>query len=278
MITAIAAPKDSATFYYVVQNPKFFGLKEARSWFEISGVSDKSVEQKINAYLKTIFFEKTELDTVQGGAIQPAITPKGYTDYTFYNGQTYGEGYIRFKDTDSLLYLTKADGYFGSGTNLGGFSQETVPDKLASLWIEPSSFKSTGNSVGRSIDLGFDLRTGNTIPLEYVVMVDPAMRDSLENVLKAKALQQVNNSLYSGGVIIGSEYLSDSVVVTLAQVIRWMNGVKYNYPMVVSRYFSAKTTMISDGREVRWKPLAQLTFDEAIPFIREEDMKKLAAL
>ena len=278
MSAAIATPKDSATFYYVVQNPKYYGVKEARSWFEIAGMADKSVEKKINTYLKSVFFEKTGLDTQQGGTLQPDRTPKGFTDYTFFNGQTYGYGYIRFKDSDSLLYLTKADGNHGSGANLGSFSQETVPNRLAALSIYVSGMKENGNIDDRSIDLAFDLRTGNIIPNEYVVMIDPSKRDSLENVLKAKALLDVNNGVYRNGVIINSEYLSDSVSVTLAQIIRWMNGVKPNYPIVITRYYTAKTTLISDGREVQWRPMAYLTFDEAVPFILKEDLNRLMKL
>jgi hypothetical protein len=272
-----AQKSDTVRFYYVLQNPRFYGIDNAKSWFEISGMNDKNVQAKINSTLRAAYFEKTELDTGGQNAttFDELHTPSGYTDYSFHNGQTYGYGWVRFKDEDSILRLSKADGYYGSGTNLGGFSQEVAQGKLGWIAIYSSRIKDSGNFDDRTVNLAFNLRTGNVIAHEYVVMIDPGKRDSLENVLKAKALLEVNNGVYRNGVIINSEHLSDSVVVSVAHVIRWMNGVKPNYPTVISRYFIAKTTLISDGREVQWKPMSYLTFDEAIPFLNQDEWQKL---
>ena len=279
MSAVTATAQDSVRFTYVVQNPKFFGLNEASSWFEISGLGDKNIERKINAYLRSVFFEKTLLDTQGGGTLQPRDTPKGYTDYTFFNGETYGSGWIRFKDQDSLLRLSDADGYYGAGTNLGGFSQEVAQGKLAWIGISTSYHLETTLTSGRTIDITFDLRTGAVIASQYIVRIDPAKKDSLDKTL----LTLVNRDLTNGGMfrdakITGSDRIADSVVVTTAQLIRWMHGVRENYPFVITRYYDVDATLVHNNQKSHWRPQASLSLDESIPFFVQEDWSKLLTL
>lgn len=269
--------KDSVHFYYVLQNPKFFGPEQAKAWFEIDGLKDEAVEARINDTLRKVYFEPTLLEGGnQIATLRPDTnTPKGFTDYFFWNGQTYGNGWVRFNDSDSLLRLAKADGYYGAGKNLGGFSQEISEGRLAWIGIYTTYFFEEGKVQDRSIDLAFDLRTGKVIPHEYKVHIDPAKRDSLERVLLAKMQNDINNSSgpYHDGKIKTSGPLSDTVTVTMAQIIRHLNGKKDIYSMTISRYFEVAA---ANGMNATWKPVMYLSFDESVPFfVREEWMKLL---
>lgn len=276
----LAAESDTVRFVYVVQNPLLFG-NNAKAWFEIEGLQNKTVAKKINDTLRKAFVEKTEFDTFDihwATMRNDDHTPKGYTDYSFFNGQTYGNGWIRFRNSDSTVRLTKADGYYGSGKNLGSFSQEVAEGRLAWIGIYTSRFHEDGSFDDRAIDFAFDLRNGNVIADKYPVRIDPSKRDSLENVLTAKVNHEINNKEREvKGTIIHAYPFSDTVVVTVAQLIRWMNGAKPIYPVAISRYYDASVITNNLNYQI-WKPMAFLTFDEAVPFFLEEDWNKVKSL
>ncbi len=275
-----AQKTDTVRFVYVVQNPLFYG-QDARSWFEMEGLKDKSVQKQINDTLRKAFFKKTEFDS----AIQYATlrgdkkTPKGFTDFTFFNGQTYGNGWIRFKNSDSLVRLTDADGYYGSGKNIGGFAQEIADGTLAWIGIHTTRFMNEGMESERSINLSFDLRTGQSLPSQFIVRIDPAKRPELELILETKVKQSLSEGTYfRDGKIVGSDKLSDTVIVTMAQLIRRKRGEKSEYSNTICRYYEAAGVMISNNQNFHWRPPACLTLDEAIPFFINEDWSKLQNL
>lgn len=276
LTVAINAQKtDSARFYYVLQNPKFYGIDKAHSWFEIHGLKDKKAEAKINASLRKAYFERTELDTSDQGATMRTDdkTPKGFTDYSFYNGQTYGYGWIRFKDSDSLLYLNDADGYYGSGTNLGGFWAVVAEGKLAWIQITPSSYNDH-LSRNNSITLAFHLGNGEQIKDTYTLHVDPLKRDSLMHVLDQKAIAVANSGIYHDSKILKRDPLSDTVQISLSQYIQWLNGKPNPYANAICRSFEVSSVM-QDGRIVKWNPNGCLTFTEAIPFVKQDEWHAL---
>jgi len=276
-----AEKKDTLRFVYVLQNPNYYGIDSARSWFELEGTDDKTVQYAINDSLKSSFFELTNLEdgTQNATSRRDKETPEGYTDYFFWNGQTYGNGWVRFKDSDSLLRLTSADGYYGSGARIGGFSQEILEGKLAWIEIHTTRFSNDGMEYDRSIDLAFDLRTGKKLPAEFPVRIDPAKRPELEQILLSKAEQLHNdNDGFRDQKITGSDRLSDTVMVSMAQLIRWKRGEKDQYATTICRYFEADGILTSTNQPYHWKPQACVTFDEAIPFFLKEDWSKLQGL
>jgi hypothetical protein len=276
-----AQKTDTVRFVYVVQNPKFYGLDKALSWFEIEGLADKTVSQSINDSLRKAYNHVTDLEEGSESATMRSDrpTPRGYTDYYFWNGQTYGNGWIRFKDSDSLLRLTDVDGYYGSGKNIGGFSQEILEGKLAWIGIHTTRIKNDGMQYNQSINISFDLRNGKKLSAEFTVRIDPSKRPELERLLQEKA----EETFHAGGYfrdakITGSDRMTDSVIISMAQLIRWKRSEKSEYSNTICRDYEADGILTSTNQPYHWKSQACLTFDEAIPFFHKEDWRELQNL
>ncbi len=259
---------DSTRFYYVVQNPAFYGVENARAWFEISGIKDEKVQRKINDTLKKIFFEKTLFTLGSGGTTQGDTLLAGHTTYTYFNGQTFGDGWIRFKDSDSLLFLLEADGYYGGGMCLSGFWQHIAPGKLGFLSIDPT--RKNGSQ------LTFSLVTGNIIPNTFYVKLRTDLRDSVERTLFTRAegsINEVQNGL-SNCRIIEPLPLTDSVMIGTSMLIKWYTNTMDENQGLIYRNYKMKCTNVK-GDEIDWKTNSMIKFIEALYFLEPEEINRM---
>lgn len=266
-LLATATIKDTTKVYYVLQNPKFYGLENARAWFEIHGLKNSLAEQKINDTLRKIFNEKTLFTEGGFGAtLQDDQAPKGYKDYYFNNGHTYGEGYVRFKESDSLLRITEADGYYGAGMNLEGFNTRIAEEKM--LWIQISRAQNFSNSG----DYFFSLTTGEVMPPKFYVLLAPEKKDSLSKLLYAMAMKKAKDEYPFKSFEITDIPLSDSIEISSVNLIQWFTGwpnaagVYQNYPYNAEHDFM--TTVPS-------RMYVQLNFDESMNFFVAGTKEKL---
>jgi hypothetical protein len=251
----LTTPAQTA-FHYVLQNPKYYGIENARAWFEISGLKDKVVQKRINDTLRSLFYEKTLFTDkdITGATTRRNEPGKGFTDYTFFNGTTYGNGWIRFKDSDSLLRLEKADGYYGGGMCMYEFMQSVALGKMA--YINISMAKGKGE-----IRLSFSLITGHIIPSEYTIHIDPSKKDSLDKVLNASA--EIARTAQTGTIhncrMLDAAVLPDSFQVSSIYLIEWFNakeGLERPY------YHRTYNMICLNGAEseIKWRTYGNISF------------------
>lgn len=264
-----AQKNENVRFYYVLQNPKMFGTDSARAWFEIAGMKDKVVQAKINDTLRKSFYATTNFrdnGPVRGG-VGWTPTPPFHTDYTFNNMSTYGHGWVRFKDRDSLLRLTEADGYYGSGVNLIGFTTAIAQGKIAYIYIQcGSSYRpSTPN------EFTFSLITGNCLPNKFYIRLDPTKKDSLENLL----FRGIVYEPYPKPVgchdckFVRAEPLSDSVVIAAKDLIAWFDHSEQHI-LLISQNFRISCLM-GNNEERTHTTSNYLRIQESIPFLRYDE-------
>lgn len=265
------------SFYYVLQNPKYYGLDSARSWFEIDGISDPAVQDKINDTLRKVFYETTNFrageTTVRGVGQGP--TPPFHTDYTFDNGITYGIGWVRFKDSDSLLRLKTANGYHGSGMHLNGFSTMIAKGKIAWIQIEPIGVPMQQGVIR----LGFSLVSGNILPQSYRVAIDPAKRDSLAGIFDkiASITKDQDTTNIHDCVVKNSEPMADSVTIGITVLIAWFRGDMHPNQHLLERKYM-RTCQNKSNQPMNRDFVAFLNFNESIPFLKQDDWLKLQSV
>ena len=263
-----ASDKDSAEIFYVLQNPKYFGIENARAWFEIAGLKNKKAEKKVNDTLKKIFNEKTLFidDGDFGATLQNEKAPKGYKDYYFNNGHTYGEGYVRFKEIDSLLRLTEADGYFGAGMNLENFYVDIVQGKM--FWLKINRSQGFTNSG----DYFFSLVTGEIMPTSFKVLIAPEKKDSLSRLLYSRAIKMAKEEYPFKSFTVTDIPLSDTVTIYTISLLPWFHGkmntlcIYQPYPYIAEHDFITSLPAAMN---------AHLNMDEALFFFTRDTKSKL---
>lgn len=269
---------DKVSFYYVLENPKYYGLDSARSWFEIDGINDLAIQNKINDTLRKVFYETTNfrVDVPELRGVGQGPTPPFHTDYTFDNGNTYGIGWVRFKDSDSLLRLKTADGYHGSGMHLNGFSTMIANGKIAWIQIEPIGVSRAEQGI---IQLGFSLVSGKVLPQSYRVAIDPAKRDSLEDIFDkiASTAKDYDTTNIHDCVVKNARPMPDSVTIGITVLIAWFRGDMHPNQHLLERKYMR--TCQNKGNQLMDRDFtAFLNFKESLPFLNQDDWLRLQSL
>ena len=260
-----------AQFFYVLQNPAYFGGGNSKTGFEIDGLENKEVQARINSTLRSEWTGISGLEPGPGSASMhhggPA--PEGYSDYHYYNSTTENCGWVRFKNSDSLLRLPEVQHNYGQGTDLESFYSVVAAGKMA--WISFQVFVDGDYLELVHKEITFSLVDGRVLPNACKIPFSPHGRDTI----KARLDEAARNSFKlpdSLCTLAATRPLPDSCTITSEALICWLNRENSRAPGVIGMSYmpQCKTgaglvSVIAVGYGLNF----------VIPFLHEESWQKL---